>query len=68
MPGALFGIQGYKIPQISKAGAEFMPPGVQFRNQGSNTANTGAPRGQGPGAGFFNYVSPGDGTCQVSGK
>ena len=28
--------------QISKAGAEFMPPGVQYWSQGRNT---GAPRG-----------------------
>ena len=43
--------------QISKAGAEFMPPGAQYISQGHNT---GA-----PGAGFFNYVSPGGWTCQV---
>ena len=43
--------------QISKAGAEFMPPGVQNWNQGWNT---GAPR-----AWFFNYVSLGGGTCPV---
>ena len=37
--------------RISKAGAEFMPPGAQY---------------WGPqGLDFFNYVSPGDGTCQV---
>ena len=37
--------------QILKAGAEFMPPGVQYWSQGRNT---GA-----PGAGFFDYVSLG---------
>ena len=30
--------------QISKAGAEFMPPGAQYWSQGRNTY-TGAPRG-----------------------
>ena len=39
--------------QISKAGAEFMPPGAQYWGPHS------------PGAGFFNYVSPGGWTCQV---
>ena len=37
--------------QISKAGAEFMPPGAQY---------------WGPqGLDFFNYVRPGGWTCQV---
>ena len=46
--------------QISKAGAEFMPPapGTQYWSQGRNT---GAPRGWI----FLNYVSPEGGTCQV---
>ena len=43
--------------QISKAGAEFMPPEEQKWSQGRNT---GASRGL-----IFNYVSPGGGTCQV---
>ena len=38
--------------QISKAGAEFMPPGAQYCHWGPQ------------GLDFFNYVSPGGGTCQ----
>ena len=46
--------------QISKAGAEFMPPGAQYWSQGLRGAILGP-----PGAGFFNYVSTGGGTWQV---
>ena len=43
--------------QISKPGAEFMSPGAQFEVRGAILGP--------PGAGFFNYVSPGGWTCQV---
>ena len=46
--------------QISKAGAEYMPPAYQVRNIEVRGAILGP-----PGAGFFNYVSPGGWTCQV---
>ena len=39
--------------QISKAGAEFMPPGAQYWGL------------QGLDSGLFNYISPGGRTCQV---
>ena len=41
LPGALFGIFNPGA-QISTAGAEFMPPGAQYRSQ---RRNTGAPKG-----------------------
>ena len=41
LPGALFGIFN-PVAQISTAGAEFMPPGAQYRSQ---RRNTGAPKG-----------------------
>ena len=47
--------------QISKAGAEFMPPGAQYMPILKSGAQYSGP----PGAGFFNYVSPGGRTCQV---
>ena len=43
--------------QISKAGAEFIPPGPRGAILKSGTQYWGP--------GFFNYVSPGGGTCQV---
>ena len=50
--------------QISKAGAEFIPPGAQYWSQGRNIEVKGAKLGP-PGNGFFNYVSPRGWTCQV---
>ena len=43
--------------QFSKAGAAFMTPGRNIEVRGAILGP--------PGAGFFNYVSSGGGTCQV---
>ena len=53
-PGALFWIQGRK----------FQKQGQNLCHQGRNIEVRGAILGP-PGAGFFNYVSPGGWTCQV---
>ena len=50
--------------QISKAGAEFNYSIYATRGQGRNIEVRGAILGP-PGAGFFNYVSPGGWTCLV---
>ena len=53
-PGALFWIQGCK----------FQKQGQNLCHQGRNIEVRGAILGP-PGAGFFNYVSPGVWTCQL---